>query len=277
MSGVATAFIALAFIALAAFFAERAARSASRARARSSVVPHTRDSDAASAFDADRVRRVGWPLLGAALALWWGGVMWAVAVGAVALSIRFARERRARAVVRARREEQLADAVGALVSAIRAGMSIPQAFAYAAAEAEPPLADDLGSLVAALDVGVPLHDALTLWADRMDSDDARLIAAAMELHRRAGGDLPTVLAQVTATVRERVAASRDVRAMTAQARLSGAILGMLPVGFFVFLWLTSRSEIEGALRTPLGVACVVLGLTLDGVAFLWIRRLLEIE
>jgi Flp pilus assembly protein TadB len=64
--------------------------------------------------------------------------------------------------------------------------------------------------------------------------------------------------------------------MTAQARLSGAILGMLPIGFFAFLWLTSRSEIEGALGTPAGAACVVLGLALDGVAFMWIRRLLEI-
>jgi hypothetical protein len=50
----------------------------------------------------------------------------------------------------------------------------------------------------------------------------------------------------------------------------------LPVGFFAFLWLTSRAEIQGALATPAGLLVVIVGLTLDGLAFLWIRRLLEV-
>jgi Flp pilus assembly protein TadB len=68
-----------------------------------------------------------------------------------------------------------------------------------------------------------------------------------------------------------------VRALTAQARLSGTILGVLPFGFFAFLWLTSRSEIEAALRTPAGIVAIGLGLALEGLAFLWIRRLLEVQ
>jgi tight adherence protein B len=264
-----------ALVGLAAFFADRAVRSAARARARASVSGrHTVETT--SALGADHIRRIGWPLVSAVAALGMGGPAWALAAGGGAVLVRVVRERTARVLMDARRDEQLADAVGALVSAIRAGMSVPQAFTYAAHEAEPPLADDLASLVASLDVGMPLQDALTLWANRMDTDDARLIAAAMELHRRAGGDLPAVLEQVTTTVRERVAASREIRAMTAQARLSGAILGLLPIGFFAFLWLTSRTEIERALATPTGAACVVLGLVLDGVAFVWIRRQLEI-
>jgi tight adherence protein B len=268
--------LVVALVGLSAFFADRAVRSAARARARARVAPGGGDAEVAAVVSADRIRRTGWPLAWAVVALWWGGASWAVAAAVTVLFARVVRERRARGLLGARRDEQLADTVAALVSAIRAGMSIPQAFSYAADEAEQPLADDLGALVAALEVGVPLHDALALWADRVGTDDARLIAAAMELHRRAGGDLPTVLEQVSATVRERVAASRETRAMTAQARLSGAILGVLPIGFFAFLWLTSRSEIEGALASPAGAACVALGLALDGAAFVWIRRLLEI-
>jgi tight adherence protein B len=85
-----------------------------------------------------------------------------------------------------------------------------------------------------------------------------------------------VLDQVAATIRDRVAAAREVRALTAQARLSGLILGLLPVGFFAFLWLTSRRDIEGALGTPVGIGSVLLGLVMEGVAFLWIRHLLEV-
>ncbi|TMK55459.1 MAG: hypothetical protein E6G54_09940 [Actinobacteria bacterium] len=81
---------------------------------------------------------------------------------------------------------------------------------------------------------------------------------------------------MAATIRERVAVGREVRALTAQARLSGWILGVLPLGFFAFLWLTSRRDIEGALGTPAGLASVLLGLGLEVGAFFWIRALLEV-
>ena len=177
----------------------------------------------------------------------------------------------------AARDEQLADAVRAIASALRAGLSVPQSLAYAAGEASPPLDRSLREVVDALDVGVPADEALDRWADTVGTDDARLVAGVLHLHRRSGGDLPVVLDQVAETLRDRQAATREVRALTAQARLSGAILGVLPIGFFAFLWLTSRSEIEGALATPAGLGAVLLGLTLEGLAFLWIRKLLEVR
>jgi tight adherence protein B len=132
-------------------------------------------------------------------------------------------------------------------------------------------------MVTDIAVGVPLGDAVDAWAHRSGSEDAQLVAGALDLHRRSGGDLPAVLDQVAATIRERVAVMRETRALTAQARLSGWILGVLPVGFFAFLWITSRNEIEGAFRSPAGVGAIGLGLVLEGLAFLWIRHLLEVR
>jgi tight adherence protein B len=199
----------------------------------------------------------------------------AIAVGAWGL-VQHLGARRSRRGATARRDEQLADAVGALTAAVRAGSSVPQALAYTAREAEPPFAADLDALVGALDGGVPMADAVAAWVERVGTDDARLVGAVLELHRRSGGDLPAVLDQVASTIRERVAAAREVRALTAQARLSGLILGLLPVGFFAFLWLTSRREIEGALATRAGAASIAIGLGLEAGAFVWIRRLLEV-
>ena len=79
------------------------------------------------------------------------------------------------------------------------------------------------------------------------------------------------------TLRERRAAHREVRALTAQARLSGVILGLLPIGFFAFLMLTSRNEMLEAIATPLGGAALGIGLGLEVLAFLWIRHLLEVR
>ena len=191
------------------------------------------------------------------------------------LAERLTEGKRARAAL-ARRDEQLADAIGAITSAVRSGLSVPQAFAYAAEESEEPITSELELLVRDVSMGVPMSQAADDWAARVDTEDARLLVSVLELNRRSGGDLAAVLDQVGATIRERVAAAREVRALTAQARLSGLVLGLLPFGFFGFLWLTSRKDMQAALGTPAGVASVCLGLLLEGLAFLWIRRLLEV-
>jgi tight adherence protein B len=182
-----------------------------------------------------------------------------------------------RARAHARRDEQLADAVGSMTAALRAGLSVPQSLAYAAAETPSPLGEMLRVVVDDLDLGVPLETALDDWAAQAATGDARLLAGVLRLHRRSGGDLPSVLDQVVAALRERRAAAREVRGLTAQARLSGTILGGLPIAFFGFLWLTSRRDIEGAFRSPTGIAAMAIGLTLEGIAFLWIRRLLVVR
>jgi tight adherence protein B len=205
------------------------------------------------------------------------GPVIAIAGGGCAVLTVFVVRRRRRSGARQRAAEQIADAVSALAAGIRAGLSLPQAFAYARDEAEEPLRGELEDLVDAIDTGTPLTDALGKWADAHGSEDARLIAGVLDLHRRSGGDLPAVLDGLTSTLRERRAAHRDVRALTAQARLSGVILGLLPIGFFAFLLITSRREMLDAIGTPIGGTALGIGLALELVAFAWIRHLLEVR
>jgi tight adherence protein B len=159
---------------------------------------------------------------------------------------------------------------------MRAGLSLTQAIGFAAKEGDPPLAPTLARLVEGVSLGGSLDEALDTWALEVGTDDARLVVGVLMLHRRSGGDLPHVLDQVAATLRERSEAAREVRALTAQARLSGAILGLLPIGFFAFLWTTSRGNIEGAFGSPIGITAIVIGVVLECIAFLWIRSLLEV-
>ncbi len=225
------------------------------------------------------IRRDDAAIAGAAALI--GGVLlgpvWSVPIGLAAYGARRMHARRARSLPPVVVQERFADAVGAIAAAVRAGSSLDQAIRYAAGEAESPIRERLAALVAELDLGVPLDVAIDGWARELGTDDGDLVAGALDLHRRSGGDLPAVLDQVTATIRDRVGIAREVRSLTAQARLSAWILGMLPVGFFAFLLLTARDEIEGALGTPVGIICIVVGLGLEGGAFLWIRSLLVVE
>lgn len=263
-----------ALLGLAALLVERAGRSGARAEARARILTST-PAATPGGIRADP-RSFVVPLVAGAAGFVLSGLIGACLGAAAVLATRRVRRFRSARASIARRDEQLADAIGALTAAVRAGMSVPQAITYAAREAEPPIADELGRVAADLEVGVPLSDAVAAWSQRTGSDDAGLVLGALDLHRRSGGDLPAVLDQVTSTIRERVAVAREVRALTAQARLSGWILGILPIGFFAFLWLTSRRDIEGALATPTGIASVSIGLALEAGAFLWIRSLLEV-
>jgi tight adherence protein B len=202
------------------------------------------------------------------------GVAIALVVTAV---VRTVRRRRALAVTPVIVEERFADAVGALAAAVRSGASLTQAIRYAATEAAPPVRDELTHIVEQLDTGIALDRALRSWSSARPSANVELVVGALELHRRSGGDLPAVLDQVVGAIRDRVSIAREVRSLTAQARMSAWILGLLPVGFFAFLWLTSRRDIEGAMSTVVGIACVVFGLLLELGAFVWIRKLLVVE
>jgi tight adherence protein B len=202
------------------------------------------------------------------------GIVIAVTIAGV---VRAIRRRRAVAVTPVIVEERFADAIGALAAAVRSGASLTQAIGYAATEALPPVRQDLVGVVEQLDTGIALDQALRSWSEGRPNPNVELVVGALELHRRSGGDLPAVLDQVVGAIRDRVSISREVRSLTAQARMSAWILGLLPVGFFAFLWLTSRRDIEGAISTPIGIACIVGGLMLELGAFLWIRKLLVVE
>jgi len=205
------------------------------------------------------------------------GPSWAgIVVAAAFVGDRIVRRRDRRLVAR-RREEQLADTVAAVAAGLRGGHSLSGALAYARDEADSPMREDLARVVGRVDVGLPIVVALEEWADQLGSEDARLLVGVLDLHHRSGGDLPSVLDGVVATLRDRRASHREVRALTAQARLSGLILGTLPIGFFGFLMLASRHEMLAAIATPLGRTAVGVGLALELGAFLWIRRLLEVR
>ena len=171
--------------------------------------------------------------------------------------------------------EQIPDAVSGIAAGMRAGLSLSQSIAYAARELEPPLSEELRDLVERVDMGMSLDRSIGLWAEDGGSE-VRLTCSVLQLHRRTGGELPKVLERVASTLEQRREASREARSLTAQARLSGVILGLLPVGFFGFMYLLSPGEMSQVVASPAGLTAIAVGLGMQGLAFLWIRSLLKV-
>jgi tight adherence protein B len=191
----------------------------------------------------------------------------------VALAPRVRRLRRARSELDLT-ESQLTGAVTAIAAGLRAGQSVSQALRFAASEAGQPLAAELREVVGREDFGVPLEESIARWAETSPGQEVRILAAVLRI--RVGEGLPAVLDEVARTLRHRRTARREIASLTAQARLSGWILGLLPIGFFLFLSVVSRNDMEAALGSPAGLASITGGLVLETGGALWIRKLLRV-
>jgi tight adherence protein B len=212
-------------------------------------------------------------VVGLRLAGWPGAVLGVVA--AVALH-RGLDRRRARKRSESL-EVQLADLVEASALAVRGGASVAQALEIGAAEVDEPMRTIVSAVVAAQHLGTPFDQALDGLATTLGTEDARLYVMVMAIHHRSGGNVAGPLHEVAETIRHRMAVRRELRALTAQGRISGVVLGVLPVAFFVVLSATSHRELAPVYRSPAGAAMILGGLILDGLAYLWIRRLLRVD
>ena len=197
--------------------------------------------------------------------------------GAAGVWVPFALDRRRAQLRRRLLEEQFAEFAEGMALAVRGGLSIPHALEFAANDAEDPLRHALHRAVTDHRLGSALGSVLDHLTKALPTNETRLFALVLHLHAKSGGNLAGSLDQVAAAIRSRMGAHRDLQALSAQGRMSGAILASLPIGFFFVLAVSSRAEMWPVLRSSAGIALVSAGVTLQGLGYAWIRRLLRVR
>ncbi|GAB4068336.1 hypothetical protein GCM10028777_27110 [Angustibacter speluncae] len=173
--------------------------------------------------------------------------------------------------------DDLPDTLQLVASSLKTGFSLPQALDSAQDGAADPMASELGRALAATRIGADLEDELDRVAERMRSDDWRWAVMAIRIQRNVGGNLAEVLLTTVGTLRERAATRRQVRALSAEGRLSAWILLLLPIGLFGFLAVI-RTEYLSLLWTTLpGVVMLVLTVVLMAIGAFWMSRVVKVE
>jgi tight adherence protein B len=216
-------------------------------------------------------------LVGAVLGARLVGPPGVVVCGALGAALPFALRRTKEARRAVSLERQLAELVEGAATAIRSGLSVTQAIQVAGVDIPEPMAGLLRGFAAERQVGATFDEALSHLGEAVGTDDARLFVLVVRIHARSGGNLAPALDEVATAIRHRIAVRRELRALSAQGRISGLILGSLPIAFFLVIGTTSHRELAPVYRTPAGMVMVGLGLALEGVAFVWIRRLLHVR
>ena len=221
-----------------------------------------------------------------AWALWWigggvlvlvvlivGGVLTAGLALAVAIVGPIVALRVRRGEGSARVEAALPAALEAMARALRSGGSMRQAVVEAAVATRGPLAAELQVVALHAARGIPLVTALERLAERQSLAGVRLAVAALCLGVETGGAQARAVDGVASTLRDRLAVTAEVRALSAQARLSALIIGVAPIGFGAFAAPTDTRTARFVFHTLPGLLLLAVGLALDGLGWLWMRRL----
>ncbi|MER3487449.1 MAG: secretion system protein F [Chloroflexota bacterium] len=180
--------------------------------------------------------------------------------------------------------KQLPDTITLIANALRAGSSFLQAVELVVRETRPPVSTEFSRVIREVNLGLPFEQAMENMVRRVRSDDLELMATAISIQHTVGGNLAEILDSIAFTIRERVRIKGEIRVLTAQQRLSGYVVGFLPFGLAIFIFLAAPSFFDpmfdpavsiGGL--PAGFIILGLGLVSMFTGFMLIRRIVDIE
>ena len=173
--------------------------------------------------------------------------------------------------------KQLPIALQVMATSLRSGFGIMEAVQTVSREMDDPLAGEFGLIIDQARVGGSFEAGVSAMVSRVNSSDLRIVARALEIHRKVGGDLASILDSVAGTMREREELRGHITALTAQQRLGGMIVGLLPAWVVGFFMVVNPEFISPLWEDPLGRIFLAAGGLMELTAFVTMRRIMTIE
>jgi tight adherence protein B len=172
---------------------------------------------------------------------------------------------------------QLPDTLNLLAGSMRAGFSFAQGLETVANEAAEPTRRELQRVFTESRLGRPIEDALEDSANRMSSVDLMWAVMAIRIQREVGGNLAELLDTVADTMTQRERIRGEIKALTAEGRFSGWILGIFPAAFAGVLYVVQPNYIGTLFENTMGLIAIGVSCVMTFIGFLWLRKILAIE
>ena len=174
-------------------------------------------------------------------------------------------------------EEQLTDALGTMSNALRAGFSISQAFESVAESDTHPISDEFALLLQQMRVGMSFDDALASLEKRIGSDDLTLVVTAIDIARKTGGNLTEIFDSISDTIRARMRIERKVRTLTAQGRLQGIFVSLMPFFLCIVMTIIKPGMMIPFLASINGIICLTGASIMVLIGWIFIRKIVTIK
>lgn len=174
-------------------------------------------------------------------------------------------------------EEHFPEAIELLARSLRAGHALLTGLEVVADEAPDPVNREFRQVYEEQRFGLPLEESLLGLADRVDTVDVRMFVTSVMIQRDSGGNLAEILDNLAGLIRERFKFRRQLRVHTAQGRMTGYLLAVLPIAVGLLLFGVSREYMIVLFEEPTGRLMLMGTAVLQVVGFLWIRRIVDVE
>jgi len=185
---------------------------------------------------------------------------------------RWMRERRVLKI-----QAQLPDGLMMMASSMRAGLGFGPAMESLARDADPPLAEEFSLVLREQRMGVKPDAALEHFNVRVPIADVTLFVSAVNISRDIGGNLAESLASLSETLRRRLIMEDKVRALTAQGRLQGIVMAMLPVGIVTFLTFAYPETMNAMYHTFIGWCVMAVAAIMEFLGYRMCRKIMSID
>jgi tight adherence protein B len=172
---------------------------------------------------------------------------------------------------------QLPDMLQLLSGTLRAGYSMLQGVEAVSDEVEDPMGHELRRVLGEARLGRPLEEALDDCADRMGSDDFSWAVMAISIQREVGGNLAELLMTVGETMVARERLRGEIRALTAEGKISAIVLGLLPVGLGVAMYGINPKYMSVLFHDSIGQAMLAGAIVWAMFGFWWMKKTIAIE
>jgi tight adherence protein B len=195
-------------------------------------------------------------------------------IGYNAPKIYMNRRRKARV---AKLNAQLPEALTMLSNSLKAGFGLLQSLSSTAEQMSHPISTEFSRTIHEMNIGSSAEEAILGLGERSESLDLDIVVTAILVQRTVGGNLGEILDTVADTMRERIRIRGEIETLTSQQKLTGIVIGLLPVGIGIVFELMSPAYINPLFTTIVGRTLLVVAVVLETVGIMIIQRILDIE
>lgn len=174
-------------------------------------------------------------------------------------------------------QQQLPDGLMMVSGSMRAGLGFTAALESLARDTDPPLAQEFALVLREQRMGVKLEDALLHFNDRVPVQDVTLFVSAVNISREVGGNLAESLTSLASTLRRRLIMEGKVKSLTAQGRLQGIVMALMPVGLLTFLTLSYPDTMHDLYHTPLGWGIIAVAVVMEYLGYRMSLKIVTID
>lgn len=171
---------------------------------------------------------------------------------------------------------QIGDALVIMSNSLRSGFSFLQSMDMVRKEMADPIAKEFGAALQEMNWGSSAEEALTNMSARINSSDFELVVTAVLIQRQVGGNLAEVLDNIANTIRERVRIKGEIKTLTAQGRMSGIVIGLLPFLLTLAIFSMNPEYITPLFSNKLGLIMVSMALISQIIGISLIRKIVNI-